>query len=209
MSFSGQVGYHTRTNLEYFGFGALNSLGTGLLFLLLGSVFASNITEDGLMNFHKIFRICRARHSKTIGWTIPRLTRLFHALPTRRNGVSAPENGRMDLHYIFRKIDFWERNDLEHLWDVALNPWLQEVFSIAWIRVVNNITKWLERFSWDFKHMTQESIAETVLRLVRLFRASQTRRAGCLRSRGVPCYTWIHFKVMGFKCEQQIYGLVL
>ena len=66
IKFSGYVGYDTRNNLKHFGDDRLNPLG-----------------HTGWMDIHEIFRIWT---QEAIGYTVLRLSRLFHALQTRCGG---------------------------------------------------------------------------------------------------------------------------
>ena len=75
---------YLRNNLEYVGDDRFNPMGTGFLFLFSGSVFVGNITEyrrDG----HS-WHFLDMDTQEAIGFTVSRLSRLFHALQTRRGG---------------------------------------------------------------------------------------------------------------------------
>ena len=72
MKISAQVGRETWNNLEHFRYVAVYPLNPGYIFLFSECVFVNNIIENGWTDFHKIVRICQARHKKE-------LARLFHA----------------------------------------------------------------------------------------------------------------------------------
>ena len=85
MKFSGYVGYDTRNNLEHFGDDRFNPLDTGFLFFyFLGPCLLATSRNTGWMDIHEIFRIWT---QEAIGYTVSRVSRLLHALQTRRGEV--------------------------------------------------------------------------------------------------------------------------
>ena len=83
MKFSGYVGYDTRNNLEHFGGDRFNPLGTDFFFYFLGPCLLATSRNIGWMDIHDIFRIWT---QEAIDYTVSRMSRLFHALQTRRGG---------------------------------------------------------------------------------------------------------------------------
>ena len=59
----GKFGHETSDTLEHFRDLAVNPLNSISIFLFSGSVFVSNIMENGWTDFHEIFMICQERHT--------------------------------------------------------------------------------------------------------------------------------------------------
>ena len=83
MKLSGYVVYDTYPNLEHFGDDRFKPLGIGFLFHLLGPCLLATSRNSGWMDIHEIFRIWT---QEPTGYIVSRVSRLFHALQTRRGG---------------------------------------------------------------------------------------------------------------------------
>ena len=82
MKLSGYVGYDTKF-WNILGMVGITPWTQGSFFYFLGPCLLATSRNAGWMDIHEIFRIWT---QEVIGYTVSRLSRLFHVLQTRRGG---------------------------------------------------------------------------------------------------------------------------
>ena len=115
--------------------------------------YYQHYVKNGLTYFYEIFRICWPRYTKTIGWTVLHLTRLFHSLHTRHSftsisNIMGKKKKKKNIMEKWMNGFAWNFKDWSHItrgsiWNISgmllLTPWIQECFSIFLSVFVSNI----------------------------------------------------------------------